>query len=137
MSTILPLLVSLFLVLSGPQLLGAKTAPKADNKKPETTASVKDLEAAAADLEENIKDLRRNITNWRKIQHDAQLTPAEKKSWREKADTYLKECEAYEDVLAKIDAKKMPESEVRNRFLKARQTFQRELNYLRETLQMP
>ena len=137
MSIILSLLISLFLVLTGPQLLGAKTAPKAGKTSPETTASVKDLEAAAADLEENIKDLRRNITNWRKIQHDAQLTPAEKKSWREKADTYLKECAADEDVLAKIDAKKMPESEVRNRFLRARQTFQRELHYLRETLHTP
>ena len=79
MSIILPLLVSLLLVLTGPQLLGAKTAPKAGKTSPETTASVKDLESATADLEENIKDLRRNITNWRKIQHDAQLTPAEKK----------------------------------------------------------
>jgi hypothetical protein len=137
MSTILPLLVSLFLVLSGPQLLGAKTAPKADKKTPEATASVKDLEAAAADLEENIKDLRRNITNWRKIQHDAQLSPAEKKKWRHKADTYLQECEAYGDMLAGIEAKKIPQSEVRNRFLSARQTFQRELQYLRETLHTP
>jgi hypothetical protein len=137
MSTILPLLISLFLVLSGPQLLGAKTAPKADKTPPEATASVKDLEAAAADLEENIKDLRRNITNWRKIQQDSQLTGADKKKWRRKAEAYLQECEAYEDMLAGIDAKKIPQSEVRNRFLSSRQTFQRELQYLRETLHTP
>ena len=137
MSIILPLLVSLLLVLTGPQLLGAKTAPKPSKTPPEATTSVKDLESATTDLEENIKDLQRNITNWRKIQHDAQLTSTEKKSWRNRADTYRKECEAYEDVLAGIDAKKMPESEAKNRFLRARQTFQRELHYLRETLQMP
>ncbi len=137
MSTILSLLFCLSLILTGPQLLGAKTSPKAQKTSPEATASVKDLESATADLEENIKDLRRNITSWRKIQYDAQLTAAEKKNWRDKADTYLRECEAYDDVLGQVNAKKMPQSEVKSRFLAARQTFQREMQYLRETLQRP
>jgi hypothetical protein len=137
MSTFLSLVCSLMLILAGPGLLWAKSSPKAAKSTPPATQSVKDLEAATADLQENIKDLRRNITNWRKIQWDAQLNPAEKKTWRAKAEAYRQECEAYNELLGKIDAKKLPKSEVSTRFLTARQTFQRELQYLREILQTP
>ena len=137
MSTIISLIFSLILILTGPELLWAKSAPKADKKAAGATESVKDLEAATADLQENIKDLRRNITSWRKIQNDGQLSQAEKKVWHDKANSYVQECEAYNELLVKINAKKLPKSEVSKRFLTARETFQRELQYLRETLQMP
>jgi hypothetical protein len=138
MRTIVPLIFSLFLILAGPELLRAKSAPTpAQSVKPASIQSVKDLETATADLQENTKDLRRNITNWRKIQWDSQLTPAEKKNFRDKAKIYLEECDAYNAVLDKVDAKKLPNSEAGRRFLMERQTFQRELQYLRETLQKP
>ncbi len=137
MSIIMSLIVSLALILAGPELLGAKTDPKpAQPVKPHKLAPpVKDLETATVDLQENTKDLRRNITSWRKIQWDPQLTAAEKKVWRDKANTYLQECEDYNDLLNKVDAKKLPGSEVSRRFLTERRTFQRELQYFRETLQ--
>jgi exonuclease VII small subunit len=137
MSITISLLFSLILILTGPELLWAKSAPKAGKNAAEATESVRDLEAATADLQENIKDLRRNITSWRKIQNDGQLSQAEKKVWRDKANSYVQECEAYNELLVKINAKKLPKSEVSKRFLTARETFQRELQYLRETLQMP
>jgi hypothetical protein len=137
MSTIISLIFSLILVLTSPEFLWAKSAPKAGTKAAVATESVKDLEAATADLQENIKDLRRNITSWRKIQNDGQLSRAEKKVWRDKANSYVQECEAYNELLIKINAKKLPKSEVSKKFLTARETFQRELQYLRETLQMP
>jgi hypothetical protein len=137
MSTILSLVFSLFLILGGPGTLGAKTAPKDTKKAPKPTQSIQDLETATADLQENIKDLRRNINMWQKIQWDVNLSPEEKKKWRDKANSYLQECEAYNDLLAKVDAKKLPKSEASRRFLNEKQTFQRELQYLRQTLQMP
>jgi hypothetical protein len=144
MSVIMSLIVSLVLILAGPALLGAKTDPKpaqpvtskpAQPVKPKLALPVKDLETATVDLQENTKDLRRNITSWRKIQWDPQLTAAEKKVWRDKANTYLQECDDYNDLLNKVDAKKLPASEVSRRFLTERRTFQRELQYFRETLQ--
>jgi hypothetical protein len=134
MSTIMSVVFSLVLIFSGPDLLWAKTGKKPAPKPPQ---SVMDLETATADLQENTKDLRQNITSWRKIQWDSQLTPAEKKQWRDKANTYLQECEAYNDLLDKVEAKKLPKSEVSRRFLAERQTFQRELQFLRETLKKP
>ena len=137
MSIIVSMMLSLFLTLTGPHLLWAKTSLKANKTAPETTAGVKDLESATADLQENIKDLRRNITSWRKIQGNPQIGQAEKKNWRQKAESYLQDCEAYDEVLKKVDTQKLPPSEVSNRFLAERRTFQRELQYLRETLQKP
>lgn len=137
MSKIICLLFSLLLILTGPDPLRAKPPVKKDKITPATSGSVKDLEAATAELQENIKDLRRNITSWRKIQQDAGLSQAEKKNWHTKAGIYLAECEAYDETLKKIDAKKLPRSEVSSRFLTERQTFQREMHYLRETLQGP
>lgn len=136
MPTICSLILSMVLIASGSGVLWAKTVPKTAKSAPQSQ-SLQDLKAATVDLQENIKDLRRNITNWRKIQKDAQLTPAEQKSWRDKANTYLQECEAYDDALSKIDEKKLPKSEVSNHFLTARKTFRQELQYLRETLQGP
>jgi hypothetical protein len=131
------LIFSLVFILAGPELLWAKA--KADPKPTQSVAtrSDKELETAIVDLQENTKDLRRNITSWRKIQWDAGLTPAEKKNWRNKANTYLQECEDYNAVLEKVDAQKIPKTEVSRRFLMERQTFQRELQYLRETMQKP
>lgn len=138
MSTLMSLIFSLLLILAGPELLWAKTDPKpAQAVKPTMAQPIKDLETATADLQENTKDLRRNITSWRKIQWDSHLTPAEKKNWRDKANSYLQECEDYNALLDKVDAKKLPKSEVSRRFLMERQTFQRELQYLRETIQKP
>jgi hypothetical protein len=137
MNPIFSLMLSLFLVLGGPGLLAAKTAPKDTQKPPPPTQSLQDLETATADLQENIKDLRRNITMWQKIQWDASLTPAEKKGWRDKAKMYLQECEAYNDLLARVDAKKLPKSDMSRRFLNDRTIFLREVQYLRETLQQP
>jgi len=137
MSTTISLIISLILISTGPELLWAKSSPKAGKNAAGATESVKNLETATADLQENIKDLRRNITSWRKIQNDGQLSQAEKKVWRDKANSYVQECEAYNELLVKINAKKLPESEVSKKFLTARETFQRELQYLRETLQMP
>jgi hypothetical protein len=127
MHTIVSLIFTILLILSGPELLGAKTAPQ----------PVPDLETATVELQENTKDLRRNITSWRKIQGDAQLSPAKKKIWRDKAKTYLRECEAYNVNLDKVDAKKLPNSELSRRFLLEKQTFQRELQYFQEILQEP
>jgi hypothetical protein len=137
MHIILSLFLSLLLTISSPGILGAKTDSKAAKSPPKPTLPVQDLEAAATDLQENIKDLRHNINSWRKIQWDSQLTPVAKKQWRDKAATYLQECEAYYDLLAKVDAKKLPKSELSRRFLNDRQTFQREVQYLRQTLQQP
>jgi hypothetical protein len=136
MPIICSLILSMLLIASGSGLLWAKTIPKTAKSAPQSQ-SLQDLESATVDLQENIKDLRRNITNWQKIQKNAQVTPAEKKSWRDKAASYLQECEAYDDTLGKIDAKKLPKSEVSNHFLAARKTFRQELQYLRETLQGP
>ena len=135
MSTILTVVCSLMLILTGPELLWAKTSKAV--KSPPATQSVKELEEATADLQENTKDLRRNITSWKRIQWDAQLSPDDKKGWRRKAEAYLQECEAYDELLSKIDLKKLPKAEIRTRFLTARQTFRRELQYLRESLQSP
>lgn len=137
MPIIFSFLCILFLTVSGPQFLMAKTLSQAGPKHQEATSTEKELASATNDLTENIKDLRKNITNWRKIQSDGQLTAIEKKSWREKAENYLHDCEAYNDSLISINAKKLPQSEVSSHFLAERQTFQRELNYLRETLHKP
>jgi hypothetical protein len=140
MPTICSVLVCLVFIVSGSGPAWAKTTQKKTPKTAKSaqqSKSLKDLETATVDLQENTKDLRRNITNWRKIQKDGQLTSAEKKNWRDKANTYLQECEAYEDALGKIDPQKLPKSEVSNHFLAARKDFQRELHYLRETLQGP
>jgi hypothetical protein len=146
MSTIMSLIFCLVLILAGPELLGAKTDPKpaqpvkskpAKPAKPTLAQPVQDLETATVDLQENIQDLRRNITSWRKIQWDSHLSPVEKKNWRDKATTYLQECEDYNALLDKIDAKKLPESKVSQHFLTERRIFQRELQSLRETLKIP
>jgi hypothetical protein len=146
MFTIMSLIFSLVLFLAGPDLLWAKTDPTpaqpvkskpAQPAKPKQSQPVKDLETSTADLKENTKDLRSNITSWRKIQWDSNLTPTEKKQWRDKANTYLQECEAYNALLEKVDAKKLPKSEVSRRFLTERSNFQRELQNLRETMQKP
>lgn len=137
MSTIVSVVVCLLLILTSPGFLWAKPAPKAKKNATKPPQSVQELETATADLKENTKDLRHNITNWRKIQSDSQLSPAEKKQWRHKATTYLQECEAYNDLLARVDTKKLPKSELTRRFLAERQIFQRELQFLKETLQMP
>ena len=134
MTTIISLIFSCALILAGPEFLWAKAAPKTAPKPPQ---SVQDLETTIVDLQENTKDLRHNITSWQKIQWDANLTLAEKMQWRHKAQDYLQECEAYNDLLARVDAKKLPKSEVSRRFLTERQTFQRELESLRETMQKP
>ncbi len=146
MFTIMSLIFSFFLILAGPEILWAQSPPTlaqpakpmpAKSAKPTLVQPVKDLETATADLQENIKDLRRNITSWRKIQWDSQLAPAEKKSWRDKAKAYLQECEDYNALLDKVDAKKLPKSEAGRRFLTERRIFQGELQYFRETLQKP
>jgi hypothetical protein len=137
MSIILSVVLSLFLILGGPGILVAKTGPKETQKGPKVTQPIQDLETAAADLQENIKDLRHNIHSWQKIHWDAKLPPEERKKWRTKADGYLQECEAYNDLLTKVDAKKLPKSEASRRFLDERQTFQRELQNLRQVLQLP
>lgn len=137
MSTLISVVLSLLLIMGSPGFLWAKTTPKVKKTVTPPPQSVQDLETATADLKENTKDLRHNITSWRKIQWDSQLPPAEKKQWREKADTYLQECEAYNELLAKVDVKKLPKSEVSRRFLAEKQTFQRELQFFRETLKMP
>jgi hypothetical protein len=137
MRTPLSLVFCLFLILGGPGILGAKSDPKAAKSPPKPTQPIQNLETAVADLQDNIKDLRHNISSWRKIQGDARLTPVEKKQWRDRAQSYLQECEDYNDLLAKVDANKLPKSEVSRRFLNDRQTFQREVQYLRQTLQQP
>jgi hypothetical protein len=137
MRAVLSLVFSLFLILGSPGILGAKTDPKAAKKPSKPTQSIQDLETATADLQENIKDLRHNINSWRKMQGDNQFTPVEKKQWRDKAQDYLQECESYNDLLTKVDANKLPKSEVSRRFLEERKTFQREVQYLRQTLQQP
>jgi hypothetical protein len=134
MFSIMPVVFSLMLIFTGPGLLWAKAAKKTAPKPPQAT---QDLETAMNDLKENTKDLRHNITSWQKIQGDSRLTPAEKKQWRDKADAYLQECEAYNELLAKVDAEKLPDSNLSRRFLTERQTFQRELQFFRETLKMP
>jgi hypothetical protein len=137
MSSIVTLLLWLCLVLGGAHRLEAKTDPKGAKTPPPATQSTAELETSVAELQENIKDLRRNISSWRKIQGDANLTSEEKKQWRTKAQEYLQECESYDELLTKINANKLPKSEVSRRFLDDRKTFQREVQYLRQTLQQP
>jgi hypothetical protein len=130
MSVSFSIFLTLVLLLAVPEFLWAK-------KTPPPAPATQDLELVTADLKENIQDLRKNITNWRRIQWDSQLTAAEKKDWRLKAQTYLEECREYAAILAKVDEKKLPKSKASRQFLQERLTFQKELQNFQEVLQQP
>ncbi len=96
-----------------------------------------DLEVVISDLKENIKDLQHNIASWRKIQWDSNLTPDQKKTWRQKAQDYLQECQDYKALLDRVNADKLPKSDAGRRFLLEKENFQKELQVLQEVLQQP
>ena len=130
MSVPLAIILALVVLLGAPELVWAK-------KTPPPVQSTQNLELVTADLKENIQDLRKNITNWRRIRWDAQLSAAEKKDWRLKAQTYLQECREYAAMLDKVDEKKLPKSQASRQFLQERLTFQEELQNFQEVLQQP
>lgn len=130
MSVSCAILLSLIVFLGTPEFVWAK-------KPPAPVPPTQNLELVTADLKENIEDLRKNLTNWRRIQWDPQLSAAEKKHWRLKAQTYLQECREYSDMLDRVDEKKLPESQASRLFLQERQTFQKELSNFQEVLGQP
>lgn len=124
------LLLLLAGLLATPPFLAAKTAaPPPD--------SAQELATITSELQENIKDLRRNITSWQQISQDARLPASEKQQWRQKAQAYLQECQAYSDLLARVDPKKLPKTAIADSFLHERQNFLREIQFFAEMLQEP
>lgn len=127
--------MNLVLWLMALSLLLGQPLPTTAAQDPVAATAAQELAAITAEVQDNTKDLRRNITHWQKIATDGNLTEAEKKHWRQKAEAYLQECLTYSLLLNQVDLKKIAATAPVQDFLQARKTFQRELLFFQEILE--